>query len=528
MTTKNYIHHPLLILLIIAALSVSCNNLTQEEPNIDTTQASSILSKLKKYDNFVENRDEYNSKSSSKMSSTWNWENDVKQTLYLRDGSKVIRSLPYFDPFSPAFDDISPDEVLRKDGWRLLYKEFGNEEIGVTSPFFSLYNIFTGAIKVFFYNSNIAANYTKAFVKITTDVQGASQGNNSSMLNFYSKSSSYDAHDYVEAYVPTELTPNEWSYYEFYLTGFDPEIGTGKYLDGLIDMQVIAINESTISLDGDIDLSTFYTPGTSNFFSNTQDALNQLPSGGNFISEYINKYNQVEESNSDLEQQAEAENNEAVKSKILDFVSMSFSNYLPALSGISGFIGKLVGGTSSAQLSRLAGTITLSGTSTTYFSNLANLFIRIPGAQRSNDIAAPVYDNPTGIFSLTSEIDSYIYSLDTSLCPTPYGCDGSPIIYQWSVAFDDVSLAVNPIFNDNGYDINITASVINDTRKLNITDFKSLNSYIGSPPVTVCPPVPSLNIECSRSLTIKATIDNNEPGFIPVVYFKTYNFNAMP
>jgi hypothetical protein len=85
----------------------------------------------------------------------WDWRAE-EFTVYLPSGQGGVPNTlvsPFFDQngnvntfyLSNAIEkDFEPE-----DGWELLYRKFGSMQQGVTTPYFMLYNRYTGTIRVF-------------------------------------------------------------------------------------------------------------------------------------------------------------------------------------------------------------------------------------------------------------------------------------------------------------------------------------------------------------------------------------------
>lgn len=124
----------------------------------------------------------------------WDWRSEM-YTVYITEngqgtaGSAVEIRSPFYDqsgnlntwPYADAVEkDYDPE-----DGWELLYKKFGSEAQGLQTPFFALYNKYSGTIRVFVNIVNSGTfPFTASGIKLTYSVpSGITALRQTSLLN---------------------------------------------------------------------------------------------------------------------------------------------------------------------------------------------------------------------------------------------------------------------------------------------------------------------------------------------------------
>ncbi|MDQ1772089.1 hypothetical protein GQR60_04485 [Labilibaculum sp. A4] len=122
---KNYIYYCFFSILFFASCS---DEILIEDEVISNTETSSN-----------------HTKASPTISEYFDWEND---TYIWYGGTQLM--LPWASTNAEIPLDIKPD-FKKSDGWKLLYNSFMLNE---SDPFFALYNVYTGLIRVYIYPTN--------------------------------------------------------------------------------------------------------------------------------------------------------------------------------------------------------------------------------------------------------------------------------------------------------------------------------------------------------------------------------------
>lgn len=108
----------------------------------------------------------------------WDWRTQ-DYTVYLTNtsgtpGTPVTIVNPFYDqsgnPNTFYLADALDKDFKSEDGWELLYQKFGSESQGVVTPYFMLYNKYTGIVRVFVNIINSGSfPFTAAGIQITME-----------------------------------------------------------------------------------------------------------------------------------------------------------------------------------------------------------------------------------------------------------------------------------------------------------------------------------------------------------------------
>jgi hypothetical protein len=137
--------------------------------------------------------DNYSNPADPNSEDRWDWRQE-EFTIYLQgeggtQGTDVVTIVsPYFDQQGNpnVFDlaDAQNKDFEPEDGWELLYRNFGTPQQGTTTPFFVLYNKYTGTIRAFVNIINSGESpYTAAAMKLTFENPGFSPTRQTAVLN---------------------------------------------------------------------------------------------------------------------------------------------------------------------------------------------------------------------------------------------------------------------------------------------------------------------------------------------------------
>ncbi len=348
----------------------------------------------------------------------WDWIDDKLYTLYMKNGTTFPgERLPYYEDESPVRQCMTYVHVKPEDGWVLISRDFGTSKEGSEIPRYFLYNVYTGVLRCFFFNSLQESHFNCAIVRLRLNNLSAREV--PSLLTYYSGNlsqysesnygylNSNNREDYLDLFDPareavavTKLVHEQWFYADFYLVGFDPAIGDPKYQDAEFNFEIIGIIETDLHFNGTQSMAPLYDKGSSNIYSDVSTLLGMIPPGSGkrvfgFIKDFVSK-DKANEADSDR-----AAEETAISSRLLDFASMGLDEYLPAIGSVMGFIGSFIGGTSAPRLIEYQGTMTIDGKATQEVT-LATICLPIPGVKRSEDNSTLLWDGKMGIFNLST------------------------------------------------------------------------------------------------------------------------------
>ena len=326
---------------------------------------------------------------------SWDWTVPVAQTVYLNGPSGVTAravNLPYYDVtgFATNLNIPSGPDVFPSDGWKLLYRSFGNPTCGVNIPYFILYNRFNGILRLFFYND--ITNQTFSSGKITLAETSASNAPLAAAPLL-----SFDGGDATHPLVTVNsVGPDFWSYADFSLTAFD----LSPVLDSTLEFTIDGVTTTNLQLTGSVTLDQVLSQAN---VAGTVD-----PTGA--VKAADADYRTFQAARTDLNKAATAKGNQGTWWAPVASTLASGANLVSGISAIAGFISSFLGGgKSQAPPMHFQGQIQATGTLTTQL-NLTQMIMRVPGAPHSSstDDALPFSDAALGVFKIDIPvIDSF-------------------------------------------------------------------------------------------------------------------------
>jgi hypothetical protein len=350
----------------------------------------------------------------------WRWYEKVPggYTLYARTGSGPSSILPYpsiqlpfFSDTSPAAHDLykeNPEDVdmWPGDGWVLFKRDFGTPNRAPSIPYFILYNRLIGIMRFFFFFPNSVNPFSYAHVVLSHQTGATSHFCIDNPRN--SATDNYNPGTSILAV--SQLANTSWSYADFNLSSFDPDIVTK---DSFFWIRVIGVQESAVKLDGSITLEqVFKEKKPSAPFSSTNDfigvgvaAVESYKTTENAINS-IKKWATDNSGRSDIIGDVASGLSDAV-SAADGFGLLKAIPYVGAVAGAIDFISGLFGKPSKPVPMCFRGSITLSGTITLENPQLSMGFA-VPGSVHNNpekyendtDTTTTLYNNPLGLFIL--------------------------------------------------------------------------------------------------------------------------------
>lgn len=449
------------------------------------------------------------------VSSTWDWIANNTYTLYFeQDGLTVTTRLPWYRTEGPVPDHVGANDVKPEDGWELLYRDFGVPGDGTSIPRFALYNKYTGLVRVFFYNRRYDKPFTSAFVEVSLSTYGSADNAKPASLAYYETSPT----EYLDAYnestamtAATELVYREWGYFEFYATSFDPNVGQSQFEDAVFHFDMIGVDETQLTIDGDLSLDAVFTEGSNNLFNVVGNTLGGLD--GTKAANVLRSYTDSTDHANKKDQQ-----NSSFGQELIDLAASSLESYLPGIGQFAGFVGDFIGGTSSPRLKGFNGQIELTGEATTAYGGVNEFFIRVPGAPRTVDIGVPVIDEPIGVYSLDTKPVLNVYE-DETCYDDAYGQDDYCQTEYRMKLQNPPQVNVNPrLTNEADVTVEVAyTSLIGST----VTDYMSPSELADEELFCF---ISDYGDDCQilplwTGISLRLVIDSNTPGFEPVYIY---------
>jgi len=400
----------------------------------------------------------------------WDWTNTNDQnwkwlksgggegTMYYFLGQSQINNISILDNISESGD------YLKKNGWELLYKDFGCSPAGnsgVVFPYFMLYNKYTGILRVFTFlynqefhesaNGGIVTLKFKNGSKITSVL---THTNNYSQATSVYHQSSINVKDIGTVFLDGNkdgedtFVPGYWCVADFNMA-FDhltpTQIGNGVTAgDYELYFDFDEIKTSTIVLDGAFDFVTQTYSGNIDEsdigIAKDENGVPLTDANGNPIKEYLEGARKVTKnmpSESDLrklfkDQKTEFTNENSITVGNTKFSNTfkftmedlsesdnEFTNFLLGVSKYTPVVGKYLdaaisvvdffSGKASSTPQKVEimptiskGNINLSG-SITSRGPLGNATLELPGTPHLQNAQTPYYDCPLGVIGLEEE-----------------------------------------------------------------------------------------------------------------------------
>jgi hypothetical protein len=472
----------------------------------------------------------------------WIWTEVTDQNWMWKKAGGGTGTMYYFLSTSninniSALDNISESEdYLEKNGWELLYMDFGCSPFGnsgVKFPYFILYNKYTGLLRVFTYlynqefheaaNGGIITLKFKDDSKITSLLTHTNKVSRGTSV-YYTDSS---PNDIGTAFLDGDgdgedtFVTGYWCVAEFVMA-FDhstpikisDDVAPGDYE---LYFNFDEIKESTVTLDGSFEFTTQTYSGN---IDEGDIVPESDPETGETIKKYLEGASKVTKnlpSKSDLTKFFDSEKNEYNYNNSQTVGNLKFSqsykftmeelseddneflNFLLGVSKYSPVVGKYIGAAASAldlftgkanstpQKVEIMPTISkgnlkLSGTIKNR-APLGNITLELPGTPHLQDEQTPYYDCPLGIVGLEEEpsVELLKVNLKTKQIYDDdewnQDCreDKNWQMYKSMRITSDLKIAINKSVNVEVIDAKAALSCIDDT--IHWADFVEYDNY---------------------------------------------------
>lgn len=326
----------------------------------------------------------------------WDWTSSNPVTMYYSpNGSTVTQINNRFVPFWTNGNPLAADkDMYPEDGWELVWKDFGTPTNAPANPFFVLYNKYRGTTRVMIYN---ATNDSYTFYK--GELSFRSDSPKEPIFTHMADPEKSFAYDFdagqIETFLGTGAKYNDWIYLDFVTFGYKNNMSN----DMILHLEVHGLNQSKISLDGNISLE--------------EQLANEAASGGSKLTgkslmDAFKKghsfYKSADKFKSGLDKTAKDPKNagkwwiDAVKG----LAGSSLISAVPVIGGAIGFISAFIGGKDKAaprEPMKFEGELNLSGTIETQALLMRADFKTSPGGF-SPDYYTSVQDIDWGVWSM--------------------------------------------------------------------------------------------------------------------------------
>lgn len=439
------------------ALFYSCKkeNNVQEEPKLAPPQTKSVA---------ITDPNDVN------LNVNWKWYDPTVHYATLYYGQKINNqpvpgvqaSLPWFTAGNPA-NDVTKD-YLPELGWTLYLKDFGTPDRPAQTPFFALYNKYSGVLRFFIFNSRVRSGIEASKTYYVGELGFKNPSNYNEMLSFFAspeKSSMQTIDPSLKQIVVTKKSSSDtWINLDFtlnirpynYFNANEPESAKK-----IILLNVYGANQSDFNLGSDFnELSAKSSVGAAgssasgfaNFVKNGYEYLSSGTSLLESIDKLQGKVNGSASAQSPFAPQSSAQAAPAAIGTVAAAVGV--------VKGVFGFVKSFFGGSKSATNTQTtlqySGIVSTTGTATTTNNLYSVEFNPNYTSGLSPSYYVPLYKSPIGVFMFpmagnTVEIEQWSYNNCNLQIYQPYG--GAFTTVRTTMADDLFDNTYQTIFYNN-------------------------------------------------------------------------------
>lgn len=446
------------------ALFYSCKkeNNVQEEPKLAPPQTKSVA---------ITDPNDVN------LNVNWKWYDPAVQNVTVYFGQKVNNqpvpgvqaSLPWFTAGNPA-NDVSKD-YLPELGWTLYLRDLGTANRPAETPFFALYNKYSGVLRFFVYNYRVRNQGEASKTYYVGELGFKNPTNYNELLSFFAppeKSSMSTIDPSLKQMVVTKKSSSDtWINLDFTLN-----IRPNNYFNAneaeaakkVLLLNVYGANQSDLNLGTDFSTLTAKSSigasggsvsGFANFVKNGYEYLNSgtsLLESIDKLQEKVNASPQGQTSNKLASTTQATTTGAAVAPAAVGTVAAAVG----VVKGVFGFVKSFFGGTKSATNTQTtlqySGIVNTTGTATTTNNLYSVQFNPNYTSALSPSYYVPIYKEPIGLFGLPNQI---ALMLDQKRFPNcnnvkyeAYGGSLNSVSYLFNV--DDLDAIKRSLQNSNG------------------------------------------------------------------------------
>ncbi|MDZ7725418.1 MAG: hypothetical protein U5R06_22005 [candidate division KSB1 bacterium] len=401
----------------------------------------------------------------------WDWYSDNSMTvdLYCQAGDYDDISMPWSNgghAIYEVFLDNGYKDIYPADGWELLLRDFGTETRDAPWPYFILYNKYIGLLRLIYWGipQGEGVSYATGTIQFIDGYSPIFELSQLEQAGYLNDNSTQDKVE--ELYVISKFYPEHWNYFDFPVSGYDPEIYTNEVkvridIDLFSEFKVELAGSSAVNIENSqLDVRPQTNNGLVTALTKT------LETGKKYYTDISKEWKTLSDAQdemSDILKWAKGISGQTWWTQILTNLStINKASWIPALGPVAAIINFMSGGGASnsnnltAAVSLLPRTITLEGSFTKEWPYNGVSFY-LPGCNVANpsqaisDNTLPIYDNPFGVFNMVEKptVDygyQYSHSVDDNLCDPPtMARDYFDVYYSLT---DNVSYVVNPYVFD--------------------------------------------------------------------------------
>lgn len=363
----------------------------------------------------------------------WKWYDPAVHNVTLYFGQKVNNqpipgvqaSLPWFTAGNPA-NDVTKD-YLPELGWALYLKDFGTANRPAETPFFALYNKYSGVLRLFVYNYRVRNQGEASKTYYVGELGFKNPANYNELLSFFAppeKSSMSTIDPSLKQIVVTKKSSSDtWINLDFTLN-----IRPNNYFNAneaeavkkILLLNVYGANQSDLNLGTDFSTLTAKSSvgasgnsvsGFANFVKNGYEYLNS----GTSLLESIDKLNEklngspqgLNQTTNKLASTPQARSSNTGTAAAPAAVG-TVAAAVGVVKGVFGFVKSFFGGTKSATNTQTtlqySGIVNTTGTATTTNNLYSIEFNPNYTSALSPSYYVPIYKQPIGLFSFSTDL----------------------------------------------------------------------------------------------------------------------------
>lgn len=408
-------------LFIVLFSSCKKENTIQEEPKLAPPQTKSVA---------ITDPNDVN------LNVNWKWYDPAVQNVTVYFGQKVNNqpvpgvqaSLPWFTAGNPA-NDVSKD-YLPELGWTLYLRDFGTANRPAETPFFALYNKYSGVLRFFVYNYRVRNQGEASKTYYVGELGFKNPANYNELLSFFAppeKSSVNTIDPSLKQIVVTKKSSSDtWINLDFTLN-----IRPNNYFNAneaeaakkILSLNVYGANQSDLNLG--TDFSTLTAKSSVGASGSSVSGFADFVKNGY---EYLNSGTSLLESIDKLQEKLNGSTTSPItgstasKSVAAPAAVGTVAAAVGVVKNLFGFVKSFFGGSKSATNTQTtlqySGIVNTTGTATTTNNLYSVEFNPNYTSALSPSYYVPIYKQPIGVFALPNK-DTYLFT-DEILYPYCY------------------------------------------------------------------------------------------------------------
>jgi hypothetical protein len=358
-------------------------------------------------------------------------------------GSTNVNLQRFYNQYAQT-NSLASVDCQPGDGWELLAKEFGTALVPTNTPFFALYNRYTGMVRAFFLMAqDPQTTQNGALVKMFHQVRQGHQDRETGILSHLFPVTK-TIENFIKGGVMT--SPNYyvsqrgyWLFADFPMA-YDPCVCN---FESKIRFEIETTQNMNITLNGDI--VGYFTQSVANTPGNVNSKENIFNVAGNIVKSGNKSFESWAKAVAEIEKFANKQDIDLQNQILFGTTNMknllSTVPYLGAAFGVMDYFQSLDKGSGNASPMQFGANLKFQGNGSISQTNSFGVYTYwTPGSNQNSQTEKTIYDNPLGVVSFLKPIkleyvDYYNRANDQYISFSP--------IRQYKIA-EPVKFALNP------------------------------------------------------------------------------------